>query len=73
MSDDYTELHSDKVKVGECPACKFPLFGDVTLRSKLGKPYWVSAAVGGDQKVTVNSSVSVVAMSLTHSCGEGER
>lgn len=68
MRDNYTETHHDRRKVGECPACRYPLFADVILTTELSPPRWSDSLPAPHADV----SVKVTGMSLNHVCNGGE-
>lgn len=61
----HTEDRDLRRKVGECPACKYPLFADVRLKTELSPAEWSESLPSPH----ANVSVRITGMALAHACG----
>lgn len=52
-------------KVGECPACKYPLFADVRLVTELSPAEWSDSLPSPHAHV----GVRITGMTFGHACG----
>jgi hypothetical protein len=57
-----------KRKVGECPACRAYLWGEVEIRTTVRDPFWSDR----EPRPTATASAKAVAMSVTHECRKTE-